>query len=109
MIKVIYKDKIVFREKHLQTEEGRMSQTTNERWKKLKADIEKNGIINPLICTEKDGKYRLCMGMRRFIAGCLLGIEEYEIEIVPNEEVDTLLNATSNYKTKHEDGTDLCL
>ena len=109
MIKVIYKDKIVFREKHLQTEAGRMSQTTNERWKKLKADIEKNGIINPLICTEKDGKYRLCMGMRRFIAGCLLGIKEYEIEIVPDEEVVTLRNATSNYKTKHEDGTDLCL
>ena len=109
MIKVIYKDKIVFREKHHHTEEGRLSQTTNERWKKLKEDIEKNGIINPLICTEKDGKYRLCMGMRRFIAGCLLGIEEYEIEIVPDEEVDTLLNATNNYKTKHEDGTDLCL
>ena len=109
MIKVIYKDKIVFREKYLQTEKGRMLQTRNEKWKKLKADIEKNGIINPLICTEKDGKYRLCMGMRRFIAGCLLGIEEYEIEIVPDEEVDTLMNATSNYKTKHEDGTDLCL
>ena len=35
--------------------------------------------------------------------------EEYEIEIVPDEEVDTLMNATSKYKTKHEDGTDLCL
>ena len=109
MIKVIHKDKIVFREKYLQTENGRIDQTKNERWKKLRDDIEKNGIINPLICTEKDGKYRLCMGMRRFITGCLLGIEEYEIEIVPDEEVDTLLNATSNYKTKHEDGTGLCL
>ena len=109
MIKVVHKDKIVFREKHLQTEEGIMLQTRNEKWKKLKADIEKNGIINPLICTEKDGKYRLCMGMRRFIAGCLLGIETYEIEIVPDEKQDTLINAMSNYKTKHEDKTDLCL
>ena len=106
---IVHKDQIVFREKYLQTEEDRMAQTDNEKWKKLKADIEKNGIINPLICTEKDGKYRLCMGMRRFIAGCLLGIEEYEIEIVPDEEADTLRNATSNYKTKHEDGTNLCL
>ena len=55
----VHKDQIVFREKHLQTEQGRMLQTRNEKWKKLKADIEKNGIINPLICTEKDGKYRL--------------------------------------------------
>ena len=104
---IVHKDQIVFREPYLQTEESRMSQTDNERWKKLKIDIEKNGIINPLICTEKDGKYRLCMGMRRFIAGCLLGIENYKIKIVPNEEVDTLINAITNYKTKHEDGTDV--
>jgi len=104
---IVHKDQIVFREDHLKTEEGRMSQTKNERWKKLKIDIEKNGIINPLICTEKEGKYRLCMGMRRFIAGCILGIENYEIEIVPNEEVDTLINPTKKYKTKHKDGTDI--
>ena len=106
---IVHKDKIVFREDHLKTEKGRLSQTKNEKWKKLKADIEKNGIINPLICTEKDGKYRLCMGMRRFIAGCILGIEEYEIQIVPDEKVDTLMNATSKYITKHKDGTDLSL
>ena len=104
---IVHKDEIVFRDRFLQTEEGRMRQTRNEKWKKLKIDIEKNGIINPLICTEKDGKYRLCMGMRRFIAGCLLGIENYKIKIVPNEEVDTLMNAITNYKTKHEDGTDV--
>ena len=104
---IVHKDQIVFREVALQTEQGRMLQTKNEKWKKLKIDIEKNGIINPLICTKKDGKYRLCMGMRRFIAGCLLGIENYKIKIVPNEEIDTLMNATTNYKTKHEDGTDV--
>jgi len=104
---IVHKDKIVFRESYLQTEKDKMRQTTNEKFKKLKIDIEKNGIINPLICTEKDGKYRLCMGMRRFIAGCLLGIENYEIEVVPNEEVDTLVNPTKKYKTKHKDGTDV--
>ena len=52
----VHRDQIVFRESYLQTEKGRMLQTRNEKWKKLKADIEKNGIINPLICTEKDGK-----------------------------------------------------
>tara|TARA_R110002095_G_scaffold35764_1_gene33615 strand:- start:212 stop:535 length:324 start_codon:yes stop_codon:yes gene_type:complete len=106
---IVHKDQIVFRENHLKTEEGKMLQTRNEKWKKLKTDIEKNGIINPLICTEKDGKYRLCMGMRRFIAGCILGIENYKIEIVPDEEVDTLMNATSKYQKKHKDGTDISL
>lgn len=106
---IVHKDLIVFREKHLQTEKGIMMQTENENWKKLKKDIEKNGIINPLICTEKEGKYRLCMGMRRFIAGCLLGIEKYNIEIVADEEVKTLKDATKKYQTVYKDGTYLAI
>jgi hypothetical protein len=105
----VHKDKIIFREKFLNTEEGKMKQTENEGWKKLKEDIKNNGIINPLICTEKDGKYRLCIGMRRFIAGLILGIEEYEIEVVSDEEVKTLMNATAKYQTKHKDGADIKL
>ncbi len=104
---IVHKDDIVFREDHLKTEEGRMSQTENPRWQALKKDIEKNGIINPLICTKDGDKYRLCIGMRRFIAGSILGIKEYKIEVVPNEEVETLLNATKKYKTKHKDGTNI--
>ena len=106
---IVHKDQIVFREDHLKTEEGRMSQTENPRWQSLKKDIEKNGIINPLICTKDGDKYRLCIGMRRFIAGCILGINEYKIEVVSNEEKNTLLYATSKYKTKHKDGTELAL
>jgi len=102
---IVHKDKIIFRTTYLNTKEGQMSQTDNDRFKKLKKDIEKNGIINPLICTEKDGKYRLCMGIRRFIAGCILGIEEYEIKIVPNEEVKTLIDATKKYQRVYKDGT----
>jgi hypothetical protein len=105
----VHKDKIIFREKFLNTEEGKMKQTENEGWKKLKEDIKNNGIINPLICTEKDGKYRLCIGMRRFIAGLILGIEEYEVELVSDEEVKTLMNATAEYQTKHKDGADITL
>jgi len=105
----IHKDKIVFREPHLQTEEGRMSQTDNPRWQALKKDIEKNGIINPLICTKDEDKYRLCIGMRRFIAGCILGIDEYEIEVVADEEVETLLRPKTKYQTKHKDGTEIAL
>jgi hypothetical protein len=105
----VHKDKIIFREKFLNTEEGKMKQTENEGWKKLKEDIKNNGIINPLICTEKDGKYRLCIGMRRFIAGLILGIEEYEVELVSDEEVKTLRNATAKYQTKHKDGADITL
>jgi len=102
---IIHKDQIVFRTAYLNTEEGRMSQTENDNFKKLKIDIEKNGIINPLICTERDGKYRLCMGMRRFIAGCLLGIKQYKIEVVADEEVKTLTDACEKYQRVYKDGT----
>ena len=105
----VHKDKIIFREKFLNTEEGKMKQIENEGWKKLKEDIKNNGIINPLICTEKDGKYRLCIGMRRFIAGLMLGIEEYEVELVSDEEVKTLRNAKAKYQTKHKNGKDIAL
>ena len=29
---IVNKNQIVFRERHLQTEEGRMSQTSNKKW-----------------------------------------------------------------------------
>ena len=106
---IIHKDQIVFREKFLQTEKGRMMQTENDNFKKLKIDIEKNGILNPLICTEKDGKYRLCIGQRRFIAGCILGIKEYDIEIVPNEDVLTLKTEIKKYKKIHKNGSPLAI
>ena len=32
---IVHKDKIVFRESYLQTEKGKMRQTTNEKFKKL--------------------------------------------------------------------------
>tara|TARA_R110000822_G_scaffold242822_1_gene371858 strand:+ start:280 stop:603 length:324 start_codon:yes stop_codon:yes gene_type:complete len=102
---IVHKDKIVFRTAYLNTEKGRINQTINDNFKKLKIDIEKNGIINPLICTEKNGKYRLCMGVRRFIAGCILGIKEYKIEIVSNEEVKTLKDAVKKYQRVYKDGT----
>jgi len=47
--------------------------------------------------------------MRRFIAGCILGIEEYEIKVVHNEEDDTLLNPCKEYIQAHKDGTPLAV
>jgi len=111
----IHKDLISFKGKVLQTEEGRMSQTKNPTWKKLSEDIKKNGIINPLICTEKDGRYTLYIGARRFIAGCLLGIKEYEVKTVPGEwpndteKVKILTDACKKYIRIHKNGEPLAI
>ena len=105
----------MFKTAYVNTEEGRMSQTDNDNFKKLKKDIEKNGIINPLICIEKKSKYILYIGQRRFIAGCLLGIEEYEVKTVSGswrddfEKVKILTNAIKKYQRVHKDGTYLAI
>jgi hypothetical protein len=49
------------------------------------------------------------MGQRRFIAGCLLGIEKYNIEIVADEEVKTLTDACKKYQRIYKDGTYLAI
>ena len=111
----IHKDLISLKGKYLQTEEGRMSQTKNPTWKKLSEDIKKNGIINPLICTKKDDKYTIYIGARRFIAGCLLGIKEYEVKTVPDtwhndiEKVKTLTEACKKYIRIHKNGEPLAI
>jgi hypothetical protein len=108
---IVHKDKIIFKTVYLNTEEGRISQTENDRFKELKKDIKKNGIINPLICIEKENKYILHIGQRRFIAGCLLGIEEYEVKTVTDawrddfEKVKILREACKKYKTTLKNGT----
>tara|TARA_R110000782_G_scaffold30969_1_gene76777 strand:+ start:47 stop:388 length:342 start_codon:yes stop_codon:yes gene_type:complete len=112
---IVHKNLIIFSSIYLNTKEGQMSQTENDNFKKLKIDIEKNGIINPLICIEKKGKYIIYMGSRRFIAGCLLGIEEYEVKTVSGswrddfEKVKILTNAIKKYQRVHKDGTYLAI
>jgi len=112
---IVHKDKIIFTTAYLNTKEGQMSQTENDNFKKLKIDIEKNGIINPLICVEKEGKYILYIGKRRFIAGCLLGIEEYEVKTVSGawrdnfEKVKILSEECKKYQRVYKDGTYLAI
>jgi len=112
---IVHKDKIIFKTAYLNTEEGRISQTENDRFKELKKDIKKNGIINPLICIEKENKYILHIGVRRFIAGCLLGIEKYVVKTVSgawsddHEKVKILMEACEKYKKTHKNGTFLAV
>ena len=112
---IVHKDKIIFKTAYLNTEEGRISQTENDRFKELKKDIKKNGIINPLICIEKENKYILHIGVRRFIAGCLLGIEEYEVKTVSGawrdnfEKVKILSEECKKYQRVYKDGTYLAI
>ena len=103
MIIKIHRDKITFREKHLRTKKGRNAQKSGEYYQQIKKSIEKYGIINPLICIQDGDMYKICLGMKRFIIGCDLGIQEFDIKVVPSEDVELLKEENLKYKSTDTD------
>ena len=97
---IIHKDKIMFREcnKKLNTQEGKDLQKNNDGYKKLRDDIGEKGMINPILCIEEDYMYKKCIGMRRFIAGLELGMEEFEGKVLPNDSVDLSVKEKQQYR-----------
>ena len=89
---IVPKEKIMFREKNnfLNSKVGRDKQKENEGYQALKKDIAKQGMINPLLCIEEDGMYKVCIGMRRFIAGEELGMTEFNVKVLPNDGIHLL-------------------
>ena len=49
-------------------------------------------------CIKENNIYKICIGMRRFIAGLELGIEEFEIKVLPNDSVDLLIKEKQQYR-----------
>jgi ParB-like chromosome segregation protein Spo0J len=86
------KEKIMFRKcnNELNTQKGRDMQKNSLGYQALKKDIAKQGMLNPLLCIEEDGMYKVCIGMRRFIAGEELGMEEFDVKVLPNDNIPLL-------------------
>jgi len=97
---MVHKDKMMFREcnKSLNTPGGQEHQRNNDSYKKLRDDIGEKGMINPILCIKEDGMYKICMGMRRYIAGLELGMEEFEIKILPNDDRSLLRKEVQQYR-----------
>tara|TARA_R110000744_G_scaffold251221_1_gene367200 strand:+ start:475 stop:786 length:312 start_codon:yes stop_codon:yes gene_type:complete len=89
---IVPKDKIMFRKcnHELNDQKGKDMQKNSLGYQALKKDIAKQGMINPLLCIEEDGMYKVCIGMRRFIAGEELGITEFNVKVLPNDEIPLL-------------------
>ena len=97
---LIHKDKMMFRNcnKFLNTEKGKDAQKDNDKYRKLRNDIKEKGIINPILCIEKNNMYKICIGMRRFIAGLDLGMTEFEVKVLPNDTLDLLVKEKQQYR-----------
>ena len=97
---IVHKDKMIFREcnKKLNTLEGQERQRHNDGYKKLRDDIGEKGMINPILCVEENNMYKICMGIRRYIAGLELGMEEFEIKVLPNDDRSLLRKEVQQYR-----------
>ena len=97
---LIHKDKMMFRNcnKFLNTEKGKDAQKDNDGYRKLKNDIKEKGIINPILCIEENNMYKICIGMRRFIAGLDLGMTEFEVKVLPNDTKNLLVKEKQQYR-----------
>ena len=87
MIVPIEKIKIRTRDEFFNTQEGKDMQKDNDKYRKLKDDIKEKGMINPLLCIEENGIYKVCIGRRRFIAGEELGMTEFKVKVLPNDDI----------------------
>ena len=97
---LVHKDKMMFRDcnKFLNTKKGKEAQKDNDGYRKLKNDIKEKGIINPILCIEENNMYKICIGMRRFIAGLELGMTEFEVKVLPNDTRDLLVKEKQQYR-----------
>ena len=89
---IVSKDKIMFRKcnHELNDQKGKDMQKNSLGYQALKKDIAEQGMINPLLCIEENKMYKICIGMRRFIAGEELGMTEFNVKVLPNDEIPLL-------------------
>tara|TARA_R100000030_G_scaffold73745_1_gene56993 strand:+ start:4402 stop:4599 length:198 start_codon:yes stop_codon:yes gene_type:complete len=55
-------------------------------------------IINPLLVVEEGDKYKIVYGNNRYLSGIELGFEEFPIQVLKDNKVDTIMKAAKDYK-----------
>jgi len=103
MLIKVHKDKLTFKNDFLKTDKGREAQKHGDYYKQIKISMEKHGMINPLICVQDGDMYKICLGIKRYIIGCDLGMQEFEIKVVPNDNVELLKKENAKFKPTDAD------
>jgi ParB-like chromosome segregation protein Spo0J len=92
----VKKEKLYLRNQTL--EKNPSGQRQSPLYKKVKNHINKVGyIINPLLVVEDGDRYKVVYGNNRYLAGLELGLKEFPIKILKNEEVPTIEEEAKTY------------
>lgn len=100
---MVPKDAITFRRPHMKTLAGQEAMRRGEYYKRIRESIQSQGIINPLVCIEEGGKYIICLGNKRYLAGVELGLTQFPVIVAKTGEKGELLEIRRGYKPASSD------
>ena len=93
----IKREKLFLQNRDLEQNPSNQKQT--DLYKKVRDHIKKTGyIINPLLVVEDGDIYKVVYGNNRYLAGLELGFTEFPIQVLKDEEANTIREAAKNYK-----------
>tara|TARA_R110002020_G_scaffold44866_2_gene128769 strand:+ start:1518 stop:1784 length:267 start_codon:yes stop_codon:yes gene_type:complete len=80
-------------------EQNPSNQKQTDLYKKVRDHIKKTGyIINPLLVVKEGKKYKVVYGNNRYLAGIELGLKEFPIQVLKDEEINTITETAKSYK-----------
>ena len=80
-------------------EQNPSNQKRTDLYKKVKDHIKRTGfIINPLLVVEDGDIYKVVYGNNRYLAGVELGLKEFPIKVLKDDEVETIREAAKTYQ-----------
>lgn len=93
----VKREKLFLRNQSLEQNPSNQKQTN--LYKKVRDHIKKTGyIINPLLVVEDGGIYKVVYGNNRYLAGVELGLKKFPVEVLKDDEVETIRKAAETYQ-----------
>jgi ParB-like chromosome segregation protein Spo0J len=93
----VKKEKLFLRNQRLEINPS--NQKKSLLYKRVRDHIKNTGyIINPLLVIRHEDKYKVVYGNNRYLAGLELGFKEFDVEVLQNDNIDTIKQAAKKYK-----------
>ena len=85
--------------RNLNLEHNPSNQKKTDLYKRVRDHVKKTGfIVNPLLVVEDGDRYKVVYGNNRYLAGVEVGLKEFPIKILPDDEVKTIRENCIDHK-----------